>query len=60
MCAKAAIPVNSLNSAAVGGFLQVLVQLDDPLLILLLLNATHLLQLTGPLVFQHLPDRDKQ
>lgn len=46
--------MNSLNFAAVVRFLQVLVQFDDPLLILLLLNAGYLLQLTGPLVLQHL------
>lgn len=45
--------MNSLNLAAVG-FLQVLVQFDDPLLILLLLNSSNLLQLAGPLVLQHL------
>lgn len=48
------LPTDSLNFAAVGGFLQILVQLDDPLLIFLLLNLSHLLQLTGPLVLQHL------
>ncbi len=50
---------NSLNLAAVVGFLQVLVQFDDPLLVLLLLNACNLLQLTGPLVLQHLLGEDK-
>lgn len=50
---------DSLNLAAVFGFLQVLVQFDDPLLILLLLDPSDLLQLTGPLVFQHLPNTDK-
>lgn len=48
------VRINSLNLAAVVGFLQVLVQFDDPLLILLLLNSSNLLQLTGPLVLQHL------
>lgn len=46
--------MHSLNLAAVVGFLQVLVQFDHPFLILLLLNASHLLQLTGPLVLQDL------
>ena len=45
---------NSLNFAAVGGFLEVLMKLDDPLLIFLLLNSSNLLQLAGPLVFQNL------
>lgn len=49
---------DSLNLAAVFGFLQVLVQFDDPLLILLLLDPSDLLQLAGPLVFQHLANTD--
>lgn len=49
---------DSLNFAAVFGFLQVLVQFDDPLLILLLLDPSDLLQLAGPLVFQHLQNKD--
>lgn len=48
------LPTDSLNFAAVVGFLQILVQFDDPVLILLLLNFSNLLQLTGPLVLQHL------
>lgn len=48
------LPTDSLNFAAVVGFLQILVQFDDPLLIFLLLNFSNLLQLTGPLVLQHL------
>lgn len=54
MCTHTSAQKISLNYAAVGGFLQVLVQFDDPLLILLLLNSSHLFQLTGPLVLQHL------
>lgn len=49
---------DSLDFAAVFGFLQVLVQFDDPLLVLLLLDPSHLLQFAGPLVFQHLPNTD--
>lgn len=48
------VDTNSLDLAAIGGFLQVLVQFDDPLLVLMLLNASYLLELTCPLVFQHL------
>lgn len=44
---------NSRDLAAVG-LLQILVQTDDPLLVLVLLNACHLLLLTGPLVLQDL------
>lgn len=58
-CMHKHIQTNSLNFAAVVGFLQVLVQFDDPLLILLLLNAGHLLKLTGPFVLQHLLKEDK-
>lgn len=50
---------NSLNFAAVVGFLQVLVKLDDPLLIFLLLYSSNLLQLAGPLVFQNLLNSDQ-
>lgn len=50
---------DSLNFATVFGFLQVLVQFDDPFLILLLLDTSNLLQLAGPLVFQHLINTDK-
>lgn len=44
----------SLDFAAVVGLLEVLVQLDHPLLVLLLLDAGDLLQLTGPFALQHL------
>lgn len=53
------LPTDSLYFAAVGGFLQILVQFDDPLLIFLLLNLGHLLQLTGPLVLQHLSNESE-
>lgn len=53
------IQTDSLNFATVFGFLQVLVQFDDPFLILLLLDTSNLLQFAGPLVFQHLINTDK-
>lgn len=50
--------IHLLNFAAVVGFLQILVQFNHPLLVLVLLNASNLFQLTGPLVLQHLFNQD--
>lgn len=51
---KILVLTDSLDFAAVVGFLQILVQLDDPVLVLLLLDGRHLLQLARPPVLQHL------
>lgn len=49
-----------MRDGAVVGVTKVLVEFNHPLLVLLLLNGSYLLQLTGPLVLQHLKHQTQQ